>query len=200
MYYPKTKHSKPKNSTGTQHVLASGAFYAGPFIELFNGKLFTGTALTPSSQEIFPAGEPRNEEQGFEQESLNTTVIPPPTERDYQNGKMLRYFLKDKRTSKIVEVPLEQFSLNQSRRGLEKAIVEWKLTGPQTSYTFNGYEVIGIEETNRISVKNSGMIGLEEFITDYSQNSRPTTPQKPDQSPITGLQQTIIIPSPGKKL
>ena len=55
---------------------------------------------------------------------------PKPTERDYTAGTYVRYFLIDRRDSKIYEVGKTKYANLKSSNFVNRASVNWNLTGP----------------------------------------------------------------------
>ena len=201
MFYPKTKHSKPERTSGIRYVLANGQRYVGFFITLFNGRVFTGKNLTPQSQELFEIGDIFQDDNNLGLDNLRTQDIDPPSERDYENGKIKRYFLKDTRSGKIIETDNLRFRQEKDTPILQRASIDWKIVGPEKSYTVNSYRVMGVFEENEIAVKNCNMNGLEKYINgDYLKYNRNIEPKNADNMSIMPNPTHFNIPSPGKKL
>jgi len=201
MFYPKTKHTKPERTSGLEYVLANGQRYVGFFITLFNGRGFSGNKFGPDSQELFPSGEPLGEDIGFEVEGLRTQDIPQPKERDYERGVIQRYFLRDKRTGKIVEVDSARYREERNTRGVDRASIIWTIKGPDNSYSVNGYKVPGVAEKNYLSVEEAQMEGLHEYIDgNYTKYNQAINPINPDDPSVVADPIPFVIPSPGKKL
>jgi len=103
-----------------------------------------------------------------------------PTDKDYENGSFIRYFIKKRNddTAQIIELTSDQFSrMNQEKNGIDQNLysgieLEWKLTGPKNDIVNNGLIVTyGIEDTNErtVNFKNAQMPGLIDKIKNFTE-------------------------------
>ena len=97
------------------------------------------------------------------------------TQNDYDNGYIIRYFVKKINDSKVIEVSENNYNQISSQL-FSKVMVEWKLTGPLINIYVNGklYEQ-GIYESNleKTNLAAKTIPELKNFITNYTQYSKP---------------------------
>lgn len=98
------------------------------------------------------------------------------TQDDYDNKYVIRYFVKKINEFSVIEV--DQSNYNQLSTSLfAKVLIIWKLTGPLRNVYVDGklYER-GIYETNleKLNLAAKTMPEIKNFITDYTQYSKPT--------------------------
>jgi hypothetical protein len=203
MFVPKTKHTKPKRSTGTQFFLKNGVRYIGLFVQLFDGRFFTGSTVNSTSQELFESREPDNEEDTVALSDLRTVNLQPPSQRERASGRYQRYFLKDTRTSKIVEVGVEDYNQARNQNSRQRASLPWQIEGPDEDTYINGYLYTGVKTNNKKTVDeaNKTMSGLTDYISeDYTKFNKSVTVQGDTASTRPDNTQSFYIPSPSKKL
>ena len=84
---------------------------------------------------------------------------PIPTEKDYENGYITRYFTRQANSpqSEILEISQEKYTeLNTSATGFYKTIeLDWKITGDLNSSLVNGVKHIGVLEANQNSINEA---------------------------------------------
>lgn len=199
MFIP--KHKRKDNLKVNQEPLVdkiSGEFYYGPYFETSNGKKYTGT--TPYSgntreleelpeDTVLPGTDDttirkgkntydilRNDPQAF---NLKFTLpLPVYFPTNIPAGiSFKRYFAKDIRTEKIVEISLQTYTdlKNKDTKYYYPnfVIVEvvWVIEGPATDTQSGSYIVPGVATQNRNAVQRAERIipGLSNYITDYLQ-------------------------------
>jgi len=110
--------------------------------------------------------------QNYEYPKFYTFVV---NDSDYKNGFAYRYFVHKINDTSIIEVSSKNYN-NIQKNLFNKVIVTWHLIGPERNVYVNGklYEQ-GIYEKNfkEISVAAQTMPSLKNFITNYTQYSKP---------------------------
>ena len=163
MYLPKNKY-RIKKTFGNEFKDKEGTEYIGSYIELADGRVFAGDNLAS------PKGLLTRTKK------VNLKVIPRPyndyygpTIFDYKNGFFIRYFIRDKRDGKIVEVNTRQFKEKRRLNYVQVGKLEWILQGPAENRVINDVPFIGAAERNRERVLelDKELKGLKNFIKNY---------------------------------
>lgn len=105
-----------------------------------------------------------------------TEFTPQPTEEDYQEGFITRYFAKQKRKPrKIVEINEKQFkSHDKIQKGLSQDLYEifslrWKISGSRNDIYKKGIPVTnGVEDTNKrnLEIEEERHPGIKKLLDD----------------------------------
>lgn len=92
-----------------------------------------------------------------------------PTEKDYKNGYMLRYFLRQVNNvqSKIIEVDKSQFTKFKNEDFYIKLEIKWKITGELQEIIDTNLNIINIANKTIAGIKNL----LENKLLEYSKFS-----------------------------
>jgi hypothetical protein len=93
---------------------------------------------------------------------------PPPTRTDYEAGFFVRYFARQKNTSRIFEVSEQEFEVLGGNRFLITFSLPWKISGPRKD-VFNdaGFPIeTGVEDTNRRVLEDIDQRGIEDKLDD----------------------------------
>jgi hypothetical protein len=82
------------------------------------------------------------------------TYVPNPTERDYENGYIRRYFVQKRndKTSPIFEVSLNEFENMNTKPLYIGVIVKWRISGPISEIEIDSVLDKGVRESNRIAI------------------------------------------------
>lgn len=101
---------------------------------------------------------------------------PEPTDQDYLDGFITRYFAVQKRKPrKIIEISKRQFETHDKLfKGLSNELydvftIDWKITGPKNDIIKNGIPVRnGVEDSNRrrVELEEEDWSGLSEVLND----------------------------------
>jgi len=165
MYLPKNKY-RIKTTLGAELKDSSGIDYIGSYIELSNGTIYAGSDLDNIEGLLSRV------------KKINLKNIPQPyndyygpTVFDYKNGFFIRYFIRDNRDGKIVEVGLRQFKEKRKLKYVTAGKVEWILKGPGDNKRINGVEFKGAGERNKESIRILGktLKGIENFVKNYKE-------------------------------
>ena len=165
MYLPKNKY-RIEVTYGGEYIDSSGKDYAGSIIKTADGTVFAGNSL--------------NNVQGIVTEVEEKTLLNierayndyyGPTEKDYEKGSYIRYFLRDSRNGKFVEVNNKQWNIKRKLKYLESGFLIWKLKGPVNDGKLNGIPFIGTSTKNKNTVRNleKDYPGISEFFKSTSE-------------------------------
>lgn len=171
MYLPKTKYSAPKHTPGGEFSL-QGVEYVGWYIRTFKDEYYTGKTFSKDSRLLIKLVTENNVIDANQNDPYTfASSIVGPTDKDRANGNWTRYFVKDPRNLKIIEVDKVKYNLFKRKPYLTLISVNWILKGPAKNMTINGYQYFGAESQNRANVQKleKNMPGISSFIKDYSQ-------------------------------
>jgi len=178
----------------------SGGLYYGPYFETSDGKKYTGTSpYSGDTRELDNLPEDaelpgsditirnsknaydvlRKDPEAFKLKFTATlpayfpTVIPAGT-------SFLRYFAKDIRTEKIVEISQTTYKELASRNtkyyypNFITTQIVWVVEGPLEDTNTGSYIVPGVATQNKNAVEKADktMSGLTSYLTDYTQFAR----------------------------
>ena len=153
---------------GGQFLTGAGQPYEGAYHKLYNGKTFTGSKPGKNSVEIFlDDSEPHFDLPTYEDKLVTEPTLPEPG--DYDKGFFNRYFIKDLRGGKIVEVNKITFDKKEEKKYLIGTTVRWILQKPvkdifNQGFLFKGAATRNKENTMKASLQ---MKGIDQFITKY---------------------------------
>jgi len=97
-----------------------------------------------------------------------TTFCLTPSQNDYKNGYIKRYFVGNVNYINIQEVNLKQYD-NINSFFYKRVKINWKLTGERNNvYENNILKSVGVYEYNTISINDAKkvIVGLERLISD----------------------------------
>ena len=87
---------------------------------------------------------------------LPKTIVPQPTELDYENGFIRRYFLQKTNDENgfIFEVSQEVYDEYLENPFWKSGDLKWRIKGPKTPVYKNdgSFEDMGVENSNRASI------------------------------------------------
>jgi len=146
MYLPKFRQIVGGKIPGKLIDPKTGLNYLGAFVQDFKGNFFKGDSITSKSKplEFIPDEEIAKQALGFE------NIYVSPSSDDVRNGYMFRYFVKDLRSGKIVEVDKEVYSAQRKQNKLYRRTlkIQWYIVGNFEDETINGYIYPGIKSKN----------------------------------------------------
>lgn len=97
--------------------------------------------------------------------------LPHPSEDDYGDGHITRYFVRKINNPIIIEVDLLNYE-SISNQLYSRVDLEWVISGPKKNVYFNGkIQLSGVEEKNAKSVADASklMRGIENKLINFSQ-------------------------------
>jgi hypothetical protein len=191
LYYPASHIIPNLNTIGKEWMLENGTEYIGYYHKYIDGTQMTGPVyhsiesmtlikyidvVSQPDNHIYSKLKPRTE---FKTPYYAFSL---PTLEDYQNGKVVRYFIQRRNRNTyedIIEIDKAQFKLwRVPKGGIDDSLydvlsLDWKLTGPLYDDTSNRDIVFGVYSTNQrmALLKNRIFPGLKDFITDYTELS-----------------------------
>jgi hypothetical protein len=152
MYIPKSKYQQ-NYTNGGEYITSNNAFYIGPYLELPNGKYYAGEDINSIGEELKPFNDTNNgtkipynrttetfkrlnplycKKEIKYQNPISTKVRP--TQEDYLNGSMTRYFGVRIQTGRYFEVNKETYEKIKAGKEVDKSLyatgyIKWALTG-----------------------------------------------------------------------
>ena len=166
MYLPKSKQKKGGKPEGKLIDPKTGLQFAGKFVMDFLGNFFKGDKITSKSEPLefvpFTAAEAGTSETSF------VSVYNPPSEKDFAKGTYPRFFVKDARNSKIIELDKNRYDLmrREDKRYRKVLRIEWYITGNPEDEMINGYLYPGTKRKNQDVINQAEKIlpGIGEQI------------------------------------
>jgi hypothetical protein len=163
MYLPKSKQKKGGKPQGKLIDPKSGLPFLGAFVMDHLGNLFKGTKITSKSEplELIP-------DETEDPKSTFVNVKRTPSEKDYSKGTFTRFFAKDGRTGKVVELDKEKYLAQKKEGKLYRRTIkiEWYVTGNPEDEIINGYLYPGTKAKNQDVINQAEKIlpGIGEQI------------------------------------
>lgn len=152
MYLPESKYKKTTGVGKNLLDTTTGRIYTGPVIQDYLGNYLKGDNPYTAEDVLIPT---------FRSSSIRETPIQfyyiQPTEQDYQVGSFIRYFVKDSRDGKIVELNYNAY-LNELEniKPYRKAIkIEWYISGELEDKKIGNYIYPGIKSKNLDVIKQA---------------------------------------------
>ena len=147
MYIPKIKQVTGPKIAGFLKDKATGLKFNGSFVKDFRGKFFKGSQLTKDSEELefVPDGSSISEDEFFK------NIYRSPNSTDYGKGVFLRYFARDRRDGKVVELDkVNYLRILKEKKIYRKTLkLEWFITGNPEDEIINGYLYPGVKAKNK---------------------------------------------------
>lgn len=192
IYYPKSHIITNLYTSGKEWMLEAGEEYIGFYHKYIDGTVMTNAVYDrASSKKLQPWENVIDQPDNFLYNSLKRKLnyrspeysAPLPVQKDYKNGKFIRYFLRRRNYNvyaDILEIDEMQFrSWKNPNGGIDDALyfaiaIDWKLTGPLNDIVIDNANVIyGVADTNArtVQLKNNTMPGLINVLTDYIEYS-----------------------------
>ena len=167
MYLPKSKYIV-KATKGGEFLRKDGTYYTGVYIETYKGNFYEGKEFKsglPSLKDTRNTGEFDNQPVRFSNNLIE------PTEKDYENGVFLRYFVQDKRNSNIIEVNRKNFLKFKREVYVKTLSLEWTIALPLENINKGPYIYFGARAKNKEAVEASekDMKGISQFILNFDQ-------------------------------
>ena len=111
---------------------------------------------------------PFTEEQAERSNSDFYSDFVTPNEAQYEKGAFPRYFVKDGRTGKIIEVDQDKYNTQKKENKLYRRVlrIEWYITGNPEDEIINGYLYPGTKAKNQDVINQAEKIlpGIGEQI------------------------------------
>lgn len=167
MYLPKSKYKEAKYSRGEEFYLPNKKSYIGWYFETYKKEFFTGK--TPGTGNLLLT---RKDAESVNKDTLNfipETIQPDST--DMEKGKFKRFYVKDTRNKRIIEVGKEKYYKFTAKSYIQGVELDWITKGPKDDLMKDQYKYQGAESKNKQTVQtyNNMMEGLKEYIKDYGE-------------------------------
>lgn len=170
MYLPKIKQKVGGKIAGKLMDLKTGRPFNGAFVQDFAGNFFKGSKVTAESEKLkfVPDETAASESLGVKKH------FPQPTSEDYTKGTVARYFIKDGRSGKVVEINRKTYLIEKQDKKLYKRLLKvfWYIKGDPEDSIINGYKYPGVKSKNQdvINQAEKKMSGIgTQALTDTAQ-------------------------------
>ena len=176
MYLPKSKYKGPFSASGGDKkvlVLETEEVYRGKYFVTYKGKLFEGRFPKEAGRELIFEKTLLKKRAEENVTPTPTSSLIVPTEKDYQNKQFKRYFSRDKRTGKIIEVDLKEYKNIKNYPSFTGLEISWWIEGPALDTKYNGYLYEGAISRNKKALTkaektfpgiSSYLFSLDEFV------------------------------------
>lgn len=174
MFLPKSKYKGPFTATGGDNELLVKETlkpYRGKYITTYKGQYFEGETPQEAKRELILR---KDYEKSLERDNNLkplTATNEGPSEKDYKNKKYARYFVKDLRKGKIIEVNLKEFNTAKDYPAHSVLKLEWDLSKPADDTMYRGYLYIGSASKNQKTIEEAekSMKGIKNYLKDPKQ-------------------------------
>lgn len=173
MYIPKSKQKKGAKPEGNLVDPATGLKFNGKFIQDFLGNFFKGDKITSNSKPLTLV--PFSNVDDAEKYGSNfVSSIVTPTAEAYLKGVFTRFFCKDSRSNKIIEMTKDRYLAEKKDKKLYRRVIkiEWYVTGNPEDEIINGYLYPGTKSKNQDVINQAEKLlpGIgEQILKDPSQ-------------------------------
>ena len=202
MFIPQSSITATNYTNGSQLKYSNGLYYIGYYIVTNQNKYYAKIGVDEYSYTQLFGNITSNKTSNLNeyliqtndnaiftaQKNIQPSTLPElsnitvkPTESDYTTGSFIRYFagLKLSSTPKIYELDITTYNNVNSNynNSYNTTSLTWLLTGPKNDI-YNGNMLVskGVYDRNLKSIQQAStiIIGLDLFITDYTQWWKPT--------------------------
>lgn len=150
MYIPKSKQKAGGKLDGSLIDPKTGAAFTGKFVKDFLGRFFKGDKIDSKSQplEFVPFSD---ETEAVKYGSDFVSVFIQPSQDDYNKGSISRFFVKDSRSGRIIEIDKEKYNTQKKENKLYRRVlrIEWYITGNPEDEIINGFLYPGTKKKNQ---------------------------------------------------
>jgi len=169
MYLPKSKYKGPFTAAdGAKKVLVldTKEVYSGKYFVTYKDELFEGRFPKEAGRKLIFQETllKKEEEKNAPLKPIPSLVVPKET--DYENKKFKRYFSKDRRSGKIVELDLKEFNKVKKYPSYRCLELDWWIEGPVKDTTYNGYVYKGAETRNleTLNLHAKDFFGIKDYL------------------------------------
>ena len=169
MYLPKSKYKGPFTAAdGAKKVLVldTKEVYKGKYFVTYKDELFEGRFPKEAGRKLIFQDTllKKEEEKNTPLKPIPSLVIP--VEADYENKKFKRYFSRDRRSGKIVELSLKEFKKVKKYPSYRCIELEWWIEGPVEDTSYNGYIYKGAETRNleTLNLHTKDFFGIKDYL------------------------------------
>lgn len=175
LYLPEHKKKKGLKLAGKLLDILTGAAFLGSFFQNHLGQFFKGKSYGKNPEPLlFLPDKPAEEET--DKKFFNRYI--KPSDKDYEKGKLNRYFVKDIPSGKCAELNkdayIKQQKENKPYRKFYKC--EWNVTGLLDDTIIKGYSTEGIKSKNaKIAAEaEKALPGVSTLLNNPSQFTKAT--------------------------
>jgi hypothetical protein len=170
MWLPIFKYLLKFAKPGMFAFKSTGQEYEGAYVETNTGKLYAGNSPTDTKEELVATDSDAIRGRGITPLVFESDIVYP-NPADYERGYMIRYFLKNNTSGKIIEVTSSNFTKLNSKPYYKGSELKWILDKPAKDVFNQGYVFNGAITRNKANTKQVSFIikGLDIFITEYDQ-------------------------------
>lgn len=146
MFLPKSKYKKIQAKPG-EFITEDGDIYIGPAFTTYKGETYAGENPGQSKGKLVSSDSGK----GVGVVKIPYAIKRVPTESEYQQGSMIRYFCQDMRTMKVVELLDSGYKAGLLDKSIPMnyATGSWILTGSLEDTKLNNYCVPGVKTINQ---------------------------------------------------
>lgn len=167
MYLPKSKYKKAKYTRGEEFLLPDKKPYTGWCFETYTQTVYTGKSPGNSNIELtrIDADAVSKNELKFLPEIVEESTL------DRTKPTFKRYYIKDTRNGRIIEVLKESYYKYTSKTYIKGIELDWRIQGPIETVFKGKYLYEGAESKNKKTVDgfNNLLSGLSDYIKDYKE-------------------------------
>lgn len=171
MYLPKSKYKEPKYTQGYEFLIPSGTPYVGWYFETYKSEYFTGKTPSENAIKLTPIDTKVSSKLTFPTTAKITNDIISPTLEDRIEGKMVRYFIQNRNTSKVFEVKKEKYNTFTRLTHILGVTLPWVIKSPSENVVVNGYSYEGAKSKNQKAVEKAEQTisNLKNYIKSYDE-------------------------------
>lgn len=158
MFLPKSKYKGPFTATsGDKELLYKDTLkpFRGSYIVTYKNKYYEGKTPQEAKKELILKSLYEEQQANKNKFKGPKAAIIEPSEKDYKNKKFTRYFTKDKRSGRILEVTKDEFNRVKKLPAHLCTSLEWWIEGPAEDTKYNGYIYFGATTRNAKAVEEA---------------------------------------------
>lgn len=202
-YYPKSRVITNQKANGGEFISQNGKEYVGDYFTTYDGKYYTGknpqdVSVLPlikinipqsSTQQLIPSKDSlifKNLNKG----NIDLTDLkeplpfyPTPTETDYKNNKIIRYFAKQRtiRNFQIIEIDKPTYNDLFNLGGIynyplwKPTSLFWRISESLSKEITTHKFTETVSESNQrvINIKEKSFSGIKQYLINLEQFSKP---------------------------
>jgi len=174
MYLPKSKYKGPFTASGGDKrmlIEETKEDFKGQYFVTYKGEMFEGRFPKEAGRKLIFAKELEEQEAAAKESKAPKIAYIRPTKNDYEAKKFKRYFTKDKRNGKIIEVVAADFKNIKNFPSYIGCELEWWIEGPIEDTYYNGYLYKGAKHRNGLAVEEAEkkVQGIKNYLTDLGE-------------------------------
>ena len=164
-YYPNNQITSGLYTPGKEWMLTDGTEFIGAYHSYDDGNIYTGSTRTPASKKLFPYYDTFFNSSKFRYTDITEVKVdkyvapqyyfPRPTDDEYEQGWMNRYFVQKRNQSTIIEITKKQYSEISTSNSetingnlYKPYTLRWKISGTRKEIeTVNRAKVLSAEST-----------------------------------------------------